>query len=425
LPPEDLFKFLERRDPEQRNMCCIVQPYQRIHMYFDLDWNLKSTLKKGWDSTKKAAKDDVPLPDLPSLKDPKRVFAVFLKVLQYLIERDFNRKLDLTETILLDASRPQKFSMHFHVLSQGWDCVASLNCWMKTRYGPYVAEKAAEGDADCLHFRVCNKREFKHLVDLAVYSDHRLFRGGGCRKPGSKPLEYVDWGSTVKKPESFRELLFATLINYRLPTKTEADFQFGHQQPADSSPVDRKTQLKQRRALNDEQIDSVRTWLSKVKIDKLEQLKFRQPEFDYAFFTHGSNRLPGIGFQAQTAACLKCSLERKKFIAHKSNRSFLWFDYDKNELVYDTMDDHCRGRCPYRFPVPKHLQEAAHASLPSNSTHQSVFLREMHKSLNVPSIFYDSSKDVVKSDAEAADEADDTLSVQRTCSDMYSNVSFV
>ncbi len=170
----DLVATFERLKPEHRNLCAVVVPGRRLHLFFDLDGKFD-------------------LYDKPF--QHSKVRPTFERVLKRKFKMDFGRDMDVSDTQWFISQKKDAYSAHYHVLSESFVDVTHFARWIKCSWTPFVVAQAQAGDVDCIALSKMEMRQGwnapKHtsLVDDGNYTNHHQFRMGGNCKPCRPPFE--------------------------------------------------------------------------------------------------------------------------------------------------------------------------------------------------------------------------------------------
>jgi hypothetical protein len=347
LPIVDLVQTFERLKPEHRNLCAVVVPGRRLHLFFDLD----------------GEHDIYGKPFLHS-----KVRPAFERVLRRKFKIDFARDMDDTDTQWFISPKKNAYSAHYHVLSESFVDVDHFQRWIKRSWTPFVVEQAQAGDIDCIAILKVNmqsnwrEEKFGSLVDEGNYSKHHMFRMGGNCKPCRPPFE-VD--PQDDRPLTTVEMLFrssfcyaltgdaAKALTWRAPgSAADLDAEFAAtdkssctRAASNSSDIDNKFEG---------DADADYSWMKRVRIPWFDEMNLPQPQVEEQKKTKSG--VPIVVYRAGQSACISCTIRTgggaiKK---HKSNHSYLRISLDCKELHFTSTDSDC-SRDSYEIPLTPEL----------------------------------------------------------------------
>ncbi len=207
-----LFFLFDSLREEDRFLCTMVLPNMPVHFYFDIDGTSSHLLNN----------------DLACAQELVDTFSDFF-------QSQFHRLPDLSGMHWETASNDKKISLHCHIGSEALINLEHMKLFCK-RYEQYLKDHSDPTTLLLRSYRDLNtgaitldpttsKPVYDHALDFSVYSNNRVFRLCGNRKPDGPLLRYVSFhlqlpnGSyTDDLPLTCHELLWRGMPNYALPS---------------------------------------------------------------------------------------------------------------------------------------------------------------------------------------------------------------
>lgn len=199
---EDWWKFYSNTDRKYRYAYEVVLPEMECHLYVDAEASLKTN-------------DN-------SVEYYNELFQDLLVELRYFMRKWFiapSKNLNNTKIVVLDSSKPTKFSKHCIIKIPEAKFKNNYYCGAFVRqFHLYILEKYGNGETNKFYVN-CDKKddesgEFKQfIIDLGVYTKGRDFRLLGSRKRVSteKRWLWIEGKDEILTKEDF----FDSLIQYQ------------------------------------------------------------------------------------------------------------------------------------------------------------------------------------------------------------------
>lgn len=351
LRPSQLIPYIRNLPSNRRTLASFAYFNRPLHIFFDLDWDEGDY--GGY---------------ITSFTRPEDVVTIqraFVRVFSAAFAKSFGRVPSLQDHHWESGCTSTKLSLHLHILSEAFQTRTEFDDWMKQMFVPFIQNQACEHkDADAkLLGTIVSKEDnrdygkWKCLVDTTVTGKNHLLRLVGNQKPGKQPLRWIPSPDIQNQREpSWDELLFRGLMNYSITAPANTWFSFSSSlstvpKAQAAPPLRGEHKLHQPTTGNYE-------WLKKVKIPWYEEWRLPHPE-PVQTGVCGRNGLPFVRYKQGSTICPVCTTKSQSArapVTHRSNHTYLYWDYQRQVFLLKSTDSDCSKLKAYQFPVPYELQ---------------------------------------------------------------------
>lgn len=310
--------------------------------------------------------------------DHEKIKPIFMRVLRSKFKADFDRELDTSDEqwFVTPPGQGDKYSAHYHVLSESFRDTTHQNRWIKYTLIPWIIQQGMEhGDLDCLALcqrakvtATCKQEKIITIIDEAMYTNNHQFRLALNCKPGGPIL--VPEGKELSTTESlFRSAFCYALTGDEKNMLTWTDEQVeaqGFRGPANGkrsgATLVQKTLItmpeikegdvsKHTRFQGDAKADY--SWLAAIHLHWFDDYNQRQPTV--FSIQRSSGGFPIVTFKPGHACIICTQRSGGEIRSHKSNHSYLTINSDCTAIWFCSTDTDCSNE-PYRVPLTPQLE---------------------------------------------------------------------